>query len=98
MPSLIRAATITFNVQNNPLIASTWREVEKRRETLDKTVEALRGSLRSAEEHNRKMQEANKHGTATYWLGSTKTQNSNVLVVMFLGYPFVLFGSLRIND
>merc|ERR1719198_845956 len=41
-------------------------EVEKRRETLDKTVEALRQSLRSAEEHNRKMQEDNKHGADNF--------------------------------
>jgi len=41
-------------------------EVEKRRETLDKTVEALRASLRSAEEHNRKMQEDNKHGADNF--------------------------------
>jgi len=41
-------------------------EVEKRRETLDRTVEALRQSLRSAEEHNRKMQEDNKHGADNF--------------------------------
>merc|ERR1712070_1099969 len=41
-------------------------EVEKRRETLDRTVEALRQSLRSAEEHNAKMQEDNKHGADNF--------------------------------
>lgn len=41
-------------------------EVEKRRETLDRTVEALRQSLRSAEEHNRKMQEDNQHGADNF--------------------------------
>merc|ERR1711865_587723 len=41
-------------------------EVEKRRETLDRTVEALRQSLRSAEEHNSKMQEDNKHGADNF--------------------------------
>jgi hypothetical protein len=41
-------------------------EVEKRKETLDRTVEALRQSLRSAEEHNRKMQEDNKHGADNF--------------------------------
>merc|ERR1719248_373942 len=41
-------------------------EVEKRRETLDRTVEALRQSLRSAEEHNRKMQQDNKHGADNF--------------------------------
>eukprot|EP00928_Gymnodinium_smaydae_P005987 TRINITY_DN1207_c1_g1_i1.p1 TRINITY_DN1207_c1_g1~~TRINITY_DN1207_c1_g1_i1.p1 ORF type:complete len:834 (-),score=271.74 TRINITY_DN1207_c1_g1_i1:111-2612(-) len=37
-------------------------EVERRKETLEKTVEALRASLKSAEDHNQKMQDENKQG------------------------------------
>merc|ERR1719262_981173 len=41
---------------------SSKTEVEHRKDTLEKTVEALRQSLESAEEQNRKMQEENKQG------------------------------------
>jgi len=37
-------------------------EVERRKETLQKTADALRQSLRDAEEHNRKMQDESKTG------------------------------------
>jgi len=53
---------LDIDVEHRDKWQQSKAEVEKRRETLDRTVEALRQSLRSAEEHNRKMQEDNKHG------------------------------------
>lgn len=53
---------LDMDVEHRDRWTQSKSEVERRRETLEQTVDALRQSLRAAEEHNTKMQEENKQG------------------------------------
>jgi len=53
---------LDMDVDNRDRWAQSKSEVERRKETLEKTVDALRQSLRSAEEDNTRMQGENKQG------------------------------------
>merc|ERR1719502_1472677 len=53
---------LDMDVEHRDRWAQSKSEVERRREALEKTVDALRQSLRSAEEQNQRMQEENKQG------------------------------------
>mmetsp|Transcript_125263 Transcript_125263/g.216996 ORF Transcript_125263/g.216996 Transcript_125263/m.216996 type:complete len:855 (+) Transcript_125263:120-2684(+) len=57
---------LDVDVEHRDKWTQSKAEVERRRATLEKTVEALRQSLRSAEDDNKKMQEDNRHGAENF--------------------------------
>lgn len=57
---------LDLDVENRDKWTQSKAEVERRKATLENTVEALRQSLRSAEEANQKMQEENKIGSDNF--------------------------------
>jgi len=57
---------LDVDVEHRDKWTQSKAEVERRRGTLEKTVEALRLALRSAEDDNRRMQEDNRHGAENF--------------------------------